>query len=51
MNSVEASPVNKKPMANELRQDKKVGHLEERGFWEIVRPGRFASKTLRETDA
>jgi hypothetical protein len=37
---MEGSPVNKKPMANELRQNYKVGHLaerereRERGFWE-----------------
>lgn len=29
---MEASLVDKSPMANELRQEKKVGHLTERGF-------------------
>jgi hypothetical protein len=50
LNCIEASHFNKKPMANELRQEIGGGSSsrEGEGFWEIVRHGRF--QTLEETD-
>jgi hypothetical protein len=50
MYCVEASPVNKKSMANELRQGI-GGESSQRGkFWERARQSRFAP-TLEETGA